>query len=213
MGGVLYLGMQAGGGRVQGPCDLASAYLAELCPGQPQQLQKPQFQGKEKCCIASQGVGPSSALTSPLVLCGPLGRRSWGERGGLASLPSGPAQARAPSLPSQACPRVWGHPAASPQVSGHFIFKGLLFPQREFTQPECPRHQQVSYIGVSNRSHGTWSGFLLPWVCSLLPALLSQRLEEVMTSPLLLAQPAVQQAASPGASSGDRWEGTGEGPA
>lgn len=64
MGGVLYLGMQAGGGRVQGPCDLASTCLAELCPGQPQQLQKPQFQDKEKCCIASQGVGPSSALTS-----------------------------------------------------------------------------------------------------------------------------------------------------
>lgn len=69
----------------------------------------------------------------------------------------------------------------------------------------------MSFIGVSSRSRGTWSGFLLPWVCSLLPALLSQRLEEVMTSPLPLAQPAVQQAASHGASSGDWWEGTGEG--
>ena len=43
--------------------------------------------------------------------------------------------------------------------------------------------------------------FLLPQACSLLPALLSQLLEEVTTLPLPLAQPVVQQAASPGASS------------
>lgn len=81
---------------------------------------------------------------------------------GWRGLPSGPAQARAPSLPPLACLRVWGHPTASPQVPGRFIFKGLLFPQRESAQPECPRHPQVPFIGVSSRSRWAWPGSFCP---------------------------------------------------
>lgn len=32
------------------------------------------------------------------------------------------------------------------------MFKGLLFPQREFTQPEPTRRRQVSFIGLSSQS-------------------------------------------------------------
>lgn len=61
-------------------------------------------------------------------------------RGGLASLPSGSAQACsefAPLRPARVC---GGLPSSLPQVSGRFILKVFCSPKREFTQPECPRH-------------------------------------------------------------------------
>lgn len=96
MGGVLPAGaadleLQAGGRQAQGPCDLASAYPtslalasdpAELCSFARVSLSsfRNLFQGKEKSCIAGEGVGPSSTLTFSLMPCGPTGRRSWDER-------------------------------------------------------------------------------------------------------------------------------------
>lgn len=102
MGGVLPAGaadleLQAGGRQAQGPCDLALASdPAELCYFARVSLSsfRNLFQGKEKSCIAGEGMGPGSALTSSLMPCGPPGRRSWDEREeAWRGLLLGPAQA------------------------------------------------------------------------------------------------------------------------
>lgn len=99
------LELQAGGRQAQGPCDLASAYPASLAlASDPAELCyfarvslssfRNLFQGKEKSCLAGEGVGPSSALTFSLMPCGPPGRRSWDEREeAWRGLLLGPAQA------------------------------------------------------------------------------------------------------------------------